>query len=198
MFSSWYEDVHVVWVKLLEHFCHFFHIVNLVIFHPQYIDNGHLLWSQSLLQFCTGRFWNFAYVFFMVWRCACGLDIIVRLFLSLFPHCVLCNFSPSIYRQWVPLVSAIPLTVLYRLIWNFAYVFFMVWGCACGLYIIVILFFDTFSTLWTYSFFSHFIHKHLVPLVSATPLTVLRPIIMKLCMCFLHGMRICTWFGCNC
>ena len=32
VFSSWYEDVHVVWVKLFEHFCHFFHIVNLVIF----------------------------------------------------------------------------------------------------------------------------------------------------------------------
>ena len=33
--------------------------------------------------------WNFAYVFFMVWGCACGLDIIVRSFLSLFPHCEL-------------------------------------------------------------------------------------------------------------
>ena len=33
VFSSWYEDVHVVWIKLLDYFCHFFHIVNLVIFH---------------------------------------------------------------------------------------------------------------------------------------------------------------------
>ena len=32
-----------------------------------------------------------------------------------FPHCELSHFSPSIYRQWVPLVSATPLTVLYRL-----------------------------------------------------------------------------------
>ena len=32
VFSSWYEDVYVVWVLLLEHFCHFFHIVKLVIF----------------------------------------------------------------------------------------------------------------------------------------------------------------------
>ena len=48
VFSSWYEDVHVVWVKLLEHFGHFFHIVNFIIFHPQYVDNGYLLWAQLL------------------------------------------------------------------------------------------------------------------------------------------------------
>ena len=45
--------------------------------------------------------WNFACVFFMVWWCACDLDIIVKLFFSLFPHCELRHFSPSIYRQWV-------------------------------------------------------------------------------------------------
>ena len=33
------------------------------------------------------------------------------------------------------------------LFWNFAGVFFTVWGCACGLNIIVKLFFVTFSTL---------------------------------------------------
>ena len=56
-------------------------------------------------------FWNFACVFFMVWGCAFGLNIIVRSFLSLLPHCELSHFSPSIYRQWVSLVSATPLTV---------------------------------------------------------------------------------------
>ena len=89
-------------------------------------------------------FWNFAYVFYMVRRCACGLGIIVRTFLSLFPHCELSHFSPSVYRQWVPLVSATPLTVLYWSFWNFAYVFFMAWGCACVLVIIVRLSFVTF------------------------------------------------------
>ena len=94
-------------------------------------------------------FWNFACVFFMVWECACGLDVIVRLFLSLFPHCELSHFSPFIYKQLVPFVSATPLTVLYRLLWNFACIFFMVWGCACGLDVIVRLFFLLFPTLWT-------------------------------------------------
>ena len=30
--------------------------MNLVIFHPQYIDSGYLLRAQLLLQFCTDRF----------------------------------------------------------------------------------------------------------------------------------------------
>ena len=37
-------------------FCHFFDIVNLVIFHPDYIDRGYFLWAQLLLQFCTNCF----------------------------------------------------------------------------------------------------------------------------------------------
>ena len=57
VFSSWYEDVYVVWVKLLEHFLLLFpHCELIVIFHPQYIDNGYLLLTQLLLQFCTDRF----------------------------------------------------------------------------------------------------------------------------------------------
>ena len=61
-------------------------------------------------------FRNFAYVFCMVWGWACGLDIIVRLFFVTFPYCELSHFSPFIYKQLVPLVSATPLTVLYRLL----------------------------------------------------------------------------------
>ena len=37
-----------------------------------------VLWAQFLLVLYQS-FWNFAGVFFMVWGCACGLDIIVRL-----------------------------------------------------------------------------------------------------------------------
>ena len=43
---------HNCWIN----FCHFFDIVNLVIFHPDYIDRGYLLWAQLLLQFCTNCF----------------------------------------------------------------------------------------------------------------------------------------------
>ena len=105
--------------------------------------------SATPLTVLYRSFWNFAYIFFMEWECACGLGMIVRTFLSLFPHCELSHFSPSVYRQWVPLVSATPLTVLYWSFWNFAYVFIMVWGCACGSSIVVRTFFVTFSTLWS-------------------------------------------------
>ena len=141
---------HNCWIN----FCHFFDIVNLVIFHPDYTDSSHFspwlyrqwvsLVSATPLTVLYQLFWNFACVFLMVWGCACGLDIVVGsifvTFLALWTYL----FSPWIYRQWVLVVSATPLTVLYQLFWNFACAFFMVWGCACGLHIIVGSVFVTF------------------------------------------------------
>ena len=76
MFSSWCEDVHVVWIKLLDYFLSLFPLCELVIFRPHCIDSGyfvratpHTILYQSFL--------NFAHVFSMVWRCAYGLDIIL-------------------------------------------------------------------------------------------------------------------------
>ena len=112
-------------------------------------------------------FWNFA-----------------KTFLSLFPHCELTHFSPSIYRKWVPLVSASPLTVLYRSFWNFKYVFFIVWGCACGLDLIVRLFLLLFPHC-ELSHFAPFIYKQLLPLVSATPPTVLYRLLWNFVCIFL-------------
>ena len=109
---------------IVRSFLSLFRIVNVVIFHPQYIDSGYLLWAQLLLQFCTDCFETLHVLFFMVCWCACSLGLIVRTFSSTFPHCELSQFSPSIYRHWVlvPLVSATSLTVLYRSFWNFAYI----------------------------------------------------------------------------
>ena len=42
--------------NVLDHFCHFFNIVVLVIFHPLYIHSGYLLCGQLLLQFWTDLF----------------------------------------------------------------------------------------------------------------------------------------------
>ena len=51
-----------------------------------------------------------------------SLHILVRLFFVIFfLHCELRHFSPFIYNQLVPLVSATPLTVLDRLLLNFAH-----------------------------------------------------------------------------
>ena len=41
---------------MVRFFCYFFHIVNLVIFHPQCIDSEYLLWAQLLLQLRIDRY----------------------------------------------------------------------------------------------------------------------------------------------
>ena len=92
-------------------------------------------------------------------------------------------------------MSATPLTVLYWLFWNFAGVFVMVWGCACGLDIVVRLFFVTFSTLWT-CHFSTTMYRQWVPCERNSSYNFI-PIFLKLCTWFLHGLKMCIWFGYN-
>ena len=92
----------------------------------------------------------------MVWRCACGLDMIFALiFVTFFHFANFVIFWPQILWKCCDsgyLVSATPHTILYRSFWNFVHVFAMVWRYACGLEIILELIFVTFSTLWTLSF----------------------------------------------
>ena len=78
-----------------------------------------------------------------------GVQVSVRLFVcpSVRPSVCL-SVRPSTFTMGV-LWAQLLLQFFYRSCWNFADIFFMVWGCACGLDIIVGLFFITFSTLWT-------------------------------------------------
>ena len=89
---------------------------------------------------------------------------------------------PSVNIYHGCLVSATPLTVLYRSFWNFADVFFMVWGCACGLGIIVRLFFITFS-LCELSHFSTSVYRRWVPCECNSSYNFI-PIFLKLCTFF--------------
>ena len=59
-------------------FYHFFHFVNLEFYLPQCIDSGYLV-SATPHTVLYRSFLNFAHVFSMVWRCACGLDVILAL-----------------------------------------------------------------------------------------------------------------------
>ena len=141
--------------------------MNLVVFHLIYRQWVPLV-STTPLTVLYWLFWNFACVFFIVWGCACGLGIIV---LSLLPHSELSHISPSVYRQWVPLLSATPLTVLYRSFWNFSYVS----SWYEGVHVVSVQLLSYFLSLFPHcelSHFSPFIYKQL-PLLSATPLTVL-------------------------
>ena len=94
------------------------------------------------------------------------------------------SVCPSINIYPGCLVSAIPLTVLYWSFWNFACVFFMVWGCAYGL-----------NTICK-SFFTLSMHTVGTSCKRNSSCRFL-PIVLKLCLCFLHGMKMSMWFGYN-
>ena len=107
--------------------------------------------SATPLKVLYRLLWNFACVFFMVWGCACGLDVIVKLlFFYFFPHCELSHFSPSIYRQWLPRE--------HNSSYNFILIFLQLCTCflhslkMCMFYIILALFLSLFCTFWTLSF----------------------------------------------
>ena len=73
-------------------FCHFFHFVNLVIFRPQCIDSGYLV-SATPHTILYRSFWNFVHVFSMVWRYACGLDVILAFIFVTFSTLGTLSFS---------------------------------------------------------------------------------------------------------
>ena len=127
MFSAWNEDLHVVLVYYFDYFSHFFYFVNLGSFWYEMLSKcincGYLVGATSLTVFLQ-LFWNFADVFSMEWRCACGW-VELRLFL-------VWN-ALKVYKLWVP--------------------------CGCN---------------FSYSFPS---------------------IVLKLCRCFQHGMKMCMWLG---
>ena len=156
MFSSWYEGVHVIWLKLLEHFWSLFPHCELSHFSPsicrQWIYKQLVpLVSATPLTVLYRLLWNFACVFFMVWGCACDLDVIVRLFFSLFPHCELIHYSPAIYK-WVPRE--------HNSSYNFILIFLEL--CTCFLHSLKMcmcfsynpchIFFSLFCSFWTLSF----------------------------------------------
>ena len=75
------------WYNSLIIFSHFFCFVNLVIFWSEMlskcIDSGYLVPAQLLTVFFW-LFWNFADVFNMEWRCACGFAVILDYFSHFF------------------------------------------------------------------------------------------------------------------
>ena len=140
-------------------FCHFFHFVNFVIFWPQILwqssDSGYLV-RATPHTILYRSLWNFAHVFAMVWRYACGLDRILELifvtFSTLWTLSFLTSDSMKVYRQWLPckrnsLYNFMP--VFMQLCTSF---FTMVWRCACGLDLILQLIFVTFPLCYLCQF----------------------------------------------
>ena len=141
-------------------------------------------------------FWNFLDVFCM-WFWYNPLIIFSHFFcfvnLVFFRYEMLSKHIDSGY-----LVGATYLTLFHPLFRNIADVFSMEWRCACGFGIILLLFFLTFSALWTWSFFLVWyyaikVYRQWVPCGRNSSYSF-PPIVLKLCRCFLHGMKMCMWF----
>ena len=136
---------------ILRFFLSLFSQVELAIFRAfsitKWTDSGHLVVATPIVS--NQFFRNFNGVLVIVWRYACGLDIILRLFFVTFFHKLnLAIFRALSITQWMDkghIVDVTPPTVLYWFFGNFTGVLVMVWRYACGLDIILRLFFFTFS-----------------------------------------------------
>ena len=93
-------------------------------------------------------------------------------------------------------VGATPPTVSFWLFWNLADIFCMEWRCACGLGIILWLFFLTFSALWTSSFLLWNAMKEFRQWVSCRRNSSysFSPIVLKLCNVFYMVWRCACGF----
>ena len=78
----------------------------LVIFRPQCIDSGYLV-SAAPHTILYRSFWNFVHVFPMVWRCACGLDIILDLIFVTFSTLWTLAFSDLRFYESVETVGTL-------------------------------------------------------------------------------------------
>ena len=111
-------------------FCYFFYFADFVIFWHQILwkccDSGYLV-SATPHTILYQSFWNFAHVFPMVWRCACGLNIILELICVTFSTLWTLSFSDLRFYESVETVGTLwaqlLIQFLYRSWWNFAHVF---------------------------------------------------------------------------
>ena len=140
----------------------------------------------------------------MEWRCACALDIILWLYFShffcfvnlvFFPYERLSKCIDSGY-----LVGATPLTVFHQLFWNIGDVFSIEWRCACGFGVILWLFFSLFLlcelSLFFFTWNAIKVYRQWVP-CGRNSSHSFPSIVLKLCRCFWHGMKMCMCFGYN-
>ena len=97
------------------------------------------------------------------------------------------------------LVGATPLTVFHQLFWNIADVLSMEWRCACGFCIILWLFFSIFLFCEVSLFLvwnAVKVYKQWVP-CRRNSSYCFPSIVLKLCRCFRHWMKMCMWFEYN-
>ena len=120
VFSSWYEDVHVIWISLWDYFLSLFPVCELSHFFTsmdrQWVpceSNSSYSFIQNFLKLCMCFRHGMRMCMWYGYHC----EII---FCHFFPFVNLVIFLP----QWIDsgyLVRATPHTVLYRTFWNFVH-----------------------------------------------------------------------------
>ena len=176
--------------------------MNLVLFRPQCIDGGYLV-STTPHTILYRSVWNFAHVFSMVWRCACGLDIILALIFVTFSTLWTLSFSDLKFyeteRQWVPCE--------HNSSYNFILIFMKL--CTCFPHGLERCMWFGYNPLNNFCHFFHFVNfvifwpqilwKYIDNgyLVSATPYTISCLSLCNFAHLFFHGLKMCMWFGFN-
>ena len=134
----------------------------------------------------------------MVWGCVCGLDIIVKLFFVTSSSSWTQFFLPQCIDSGY-LMSATPHTILYRSFWNFARFLHGLKMCMWFGYNPCI----NFCHFFHFANFCHFltsdsmkVYRQWVPCECNSSYNFI-PIFLKLCTCFCHGLEMCMWFGYN-
>ena len=141
----------------------------------------------------------------MVWRYACGLDIVLKLFFYHFFHKLnLVIFLACFYYQREYIVGTLCAQLLLQFYANsfetLQMFFVMVWRYALWFgHSPQIIFCHFFHKLNLVIFSAFLLSKWIDSghLVCATPPTVLCQFLSKLHRCFGHGLKICMWFGYN-
>ena len=181
-------------------FYHFLRIFNLDIFRALILQI--CIWSMYLVSATPPTvfgesFWNFTDVLRMVWRYAYYFFRILKLFFITFFRIFNLDIFRTLILQiciWsIYLVSATPPTVFGESFWNFTVVFRMVWRYAYCFLRILKLFFLHFNLDIFSSLYATDMYREYMPCIGNSSYSF-RPILLKLYRCFKDGLKICILF----
>ena len=89
-------------------------------------------------------------------------------------------------------MGAAPSRVFHRSFSNYAYLFYMIWRCACGFGVILLLSLINFSHFFNLLFFQIWLVLEYIP--CGRNAYCYQSTILKLCILVLHCLKMCVWF----
>ena len=154
--STWSVDVHVGLVLSSHYFYQLFIFLffRLIFFQIRLLlekilrdRNSSKNFPPIILKLCIH-----VLVFYMVCRCACGLGLSSHYFFYQF-FLLYSRFDDVKCIRINTVWAQILLAFFHRSVWKYAYLFYIVWRCACGLGVILPLLFIMFFLFFELVFF---------------------------------------------